>query len=50
MHAGLPEIMEVVDAFGRTSRFTLFAVRRNPVLDPALFRFTAPPGADVIRQ
>jgi outer membrane lipoprotein carrier protein len=50
MHGGLPEIMDVVDAFGRTSRFTLFAVRRNPALDPALFRFTAPPGTDVIRQ
>lgn len=50
MHEGLPELMEVVDAFGRTSRFTFFALRRNPALDPMLFKFVPPPGTDVIRQ
>jgi len=50
MHQGQPEIMDVIDAFGRLSRFSFFAVRRNPVLDPALFRFVVPPGSDVIRQ
>lgn len=50
MHQGLPEIMDVVDAFGRTSRFSFFSVKRNPVLDPALFRFVAPPGTEIVRQ
>jgi outer membrane lipoprotein carrier protein len=50
MHEGQPELMEVVDAFGRTSRFTFFALRRNPALDPMLFKFVPPPGTDVIRQ
>jgi outer membrane lipoprotein carrier protein len=40
--------LEVVDAFGQTSvvRFTSF--ERNPKFPPELFRFTPPPGADVI--
>jgi outer membrane lipoprotein carrier protein len=50
MHAGLPELMDVVDAFGRTSRFTFFAVKPNVPLDPALFKFDPPPGTDVVRQ
>lgn len=50
MHQGQPEVMDVIDAFGRLSRFSFFAVRRNPALDPALFRFVVPPGSDVIRQ
>ena len=47
---GLPEAMEVRDAFGRTTRFAFSAIERNPGLDPATFRFVAPQGADVIRQ
>ncbi len=50
MNQGLPELMDVIDAFGRVSRFSFFAVRRNPALDSALFRFVAPVGSDVIRQ
>lgn len=48
--AGLPEAMEVLDAFGRTTRFAFRAIERNPALDAALFRFVAPSGADAIRQ
>ena len=47
---GLPEAMEVLDAFGRTTRFAFRAIERNPAIDPAAFRFVAPKGADVIRQ
>ena len=47
---GLPEAMEVRDAFGRTTRFAFSAIERNAALDPATFRFVPPQGADVIRQ
>jgi outer membrane lipoprotein carrier protein len=47
--AGLPESMEVLDAFGQTTRFAFRAIERNPTLDPALFRFTAPKGVDVVQ-
>jgi outer membrane lipoprotein carrier protein len=48
--AGLPEAMEVRDAFGRTTVFAFRGVERNPRIDPEQFRFVAPRGADVIRQ
>lgn len=43
-----PEVMELLDSFGQVTvlRFTTF--QRNPKLDPALFRFSPPRGADVI--
>lgn len=47
--AGLPEAMEVRDAFGQTTRFAFRAIERNPVLEPAQFRFTAPAGVDVVQ-
>ena len=47
--AGLPEAMEVRDAFGQTTRFGFSAIERNPTLDPAQFRFTAPKGVDVVQ-
>lgn len=47
---GLPQAMEVLDAFERLSRFSLRAIERNPSLNDALFRFTAPAGADIVRQ
>jgi outer membrane lipoprotein carrier protein len=46
---GLPEAMVVLDAFGQTTRFAFRAFERNPALDPALFRFTAPKGVDVVQ-
>jgi outer membrane lipoprotein carrier protein len=43
-----PEVMELSDSFGQVTvlRFTKF--ERNPKLDPKLFRFSPPRGADVI--
>jgi len=46
---GLPEAMEVRDAFGQTTRFVFSKIERNPSLDAGLFRFTAPKGVDVVQ-
>ena len=46
---GLPEAMEVRDAFGQTTRFAFSKIERNPVLDAGLFRFTVPKGVDVVQ-
>jgi outer membrane lipoprotein carrier protein len=46
---GLPEAMEVRDAFGQTNRFQFKAIQRNPSLDAGAFRFTAPKGVDVVQ-
>jgi outer membrane lipoprotein carrier protein len=40
--------MELVDSFGQTTVLRFDSLERNPKLDPALFRFTPPKGADVI--
>jgi outer membrane lipoprotein carrier protein len=45
--AGL-ERMELIDAFGQTTDLRFIALDRSPGLDPSLFRFVPPPGADVI--
>lgn len=50
LRAGLPEALEVGDAFGRTSRFSFGALERNPAIDETLFVFRFPSGADVVRQ
>ncbi len=50
LRGGLPESMEVIDAFGRRTVFGFRSVQRNPRLDDATFRFVPPPGADVVRQ
>ena len=42
------EIMELVDSFGQTTVLRFAALQRNPKLDPGLFRFSPPKGADVI--
>jgi len=47
--AGL-ERMELTDAFGQTTHLRFVALERNPALDPALFQFVPPPGADVIGE
>lgn len=47
--AGLPEAMEVRDAFGQTTRFAFSRIERNPALDTGLFRFSPPAGVDVVR-
>jgi outer membrane lipoprotein carrier protein len=42
------ERMELTDAFGQTTLLRLIGLERNPSLDPGLFKFVPPPGADVI--
>ena len=47
---GLPAAMVLADSFGQVSRLTFTRVERNPALDPQLFRFVPPPGADVLEE
>ncbi len=42
------ERMELVDAFGQTTELRFTGLQRNPRVDPALFRFLPPKGADVV--
>ncbi len=42
------ERMELTDAFGQTTDLRFTALDRTPGIDPGLFRFVPPPGADVI--
>ncbi len=43
-----PEAMELSDSFGQKTVLKFSGFERNPRLDPALFRFSPPKGADVI--
>ena len=47
---GLPEVMEVRDAFNRLTAFTFKSFERNAKVDADSFKFTAPKGADIINQ
>jgi len=40
--------MELVDSLGQRTELKFVSFQRNPRLDPALFRFAPPKGADVI--
>jgi outer membrane lipoprotein carrier protein len=40
--------MQLLDKLGQETLIDFAAVRRNPTLDPKLFQFTPPKGADVI--
>jgi outer membrane lipoprotein carrier protein len=44
----LPRTMELHDTFGQVTQLTFDTFERNPAIDLALFRFSPPPGADVI--
>ena len=46
----LPRTMILTDAFGQTTELTFTSIERNPSLAGDLFRFTPPPGADVVGQ
>lgn len=46
--AGLDEA-RVTDSLGTTTRLLLSGEKRNVDLDPELFRFTPPPGVDVVK-
>jgi outer membrane lipoprotein carrier protein len=48
--AGRLASMELIDALGQTTVIRFSALKVNVPLDPALFQFTPPPGADVIRD
>jgi outer membrane lipoprotein carrier protein len=45
----LPRTMELRDSFGQVTQLTFGPFERNAV-DPALFRFVPPPGADVVGE
>ena len=47
--SGQLRAMELKDSFGQTTRLEFSSIERNRTLDPALFRFTPPSGADVIQ-
>lgn len=47
---GLPVRLELHDAFGQTTAITFSGIERNPPLPQDAFRFTPPPGADVVRM
>ena len=42
------ERMELTDVFGQTTELRFRTLQRNPRVDPALFRFAPPKGADVV--
>ena len=42
------DVMELLDGFGQTTVLKFTSLQRNPRLDPGLFRFSPPKGADVI--
>ncbi|MDY6979783.1 MAG: outer-membrane lipoprotein carrier protein LolA, partial [Pseudomonadota bacterium] len=42
--------MELKDGFGRITRLEFDDIRRNPSFTASTFRFTPPPGVDVIQQ
>jgi outer membrane lipoprotein carrier protein len=44
------KLMELRDNFGNTTTLTFTAFERNPQLDPGLFRFSPPKGADVVGE
>jgi len=44
----VPRIMELHDSFGQVTSLTFGSFERNPKLDSGVFRFTPPPGADVV--
>lgn len=44
------EIMELRDAFGQTTVIQFSEIERNPALNPGVFRFVPPAGADVISE
>ena len=49
-HEGLPVAMQLRDSFGQTTRLAFDHVQRNPALSIDRFRFTPPPGVDVLED
>jgi outer membrane lipoprotein carrier protein len=44
------QAMEMSDHFGQTTYLTFHRISLNPKLDPSVFRFTPPKGADVLGE
>lgn len=42
------KVLEMLDNFGQNARVTFTRIERNPKLSDELFRFTPPPGVDVL--
>lgn len=47
---GLPAAMQLRDSFGQVSTLTFTRIERNPRVDAQTFRFTPPPGTDVLED
>ena len=46
----LPKRMELVDNFGQVTQLEFSGFDRNAAVDPGLFRFTPPRGADIVGE
>lgn len=47
---GLPQRLELLDAFGQTSRILFSGLQANPGIPAARFQFTVPEGADLVKM
>ncbi|WP_416233028.1 outer membrane lipoprotein chaperone LolA [Castellaniella sp.] len=47
---GLPRRLELLDAFGQTSRITFTDLKANPGIPASQFQFTVPQGADLVKM
>lgn len=45
---GKPAMLDLFDPFGQSTRLTLTNIERNPDIDPSVFEFEVPEGADVL--
>jgi len=45
---GQPATLDLFDPFGQSTRLTLSEIERNPDIDPDVFEFEVPEGADVL--
>jgi len=44
----MPKTLDLFDPFGQSTRLTLDNIERNPDIDPGVFEFEVPEGADVL--
>lgn len=47
---GLPRRLELLDAFGQTSRIQFSDLKANPAIPAGQFQFTVPKGADLVKM
>jgi len=47
---GLPRRLELLDAFGQTSRIVFSDLKANPAIAAGQFQFTVPQGADLVKM